>query len=211
MTSPRVTASRTGKLQRLFELAAGQAGHFTAGQARELGYSPRSLVHHTNAGHIERLRRGFYRLVGVPRSALDDVVGAWLQFAPHGGVVSHETALALYDLAPSRSPHIHITVPRKHRPRVAQARTAVRVHTTTVPLRKEDVTRRFGVQVTAPSRTMADVTDAGGDPSVVLEASSRALATGLVSAPELQAAAKHRSARVRRLIARAIAEARERA
>jgi hypothetical protein len=62
MTGTNARHSRTEKLQRLFELAAGQAGHFTAAQARDLGYSARSLVHHVAAGHVERVSRGFYRL-----------------------------------------------------------------------------------------------------------------------------------------------------
>jgi predicted transcriptional regulator of viral defense system len=211
MTPARPPLSRTNKLQRLFELAAGQAGYFTAAQARELGYSPRSLVHHVSVGNLERVSRGFYRLVGVPASSYEDVVAAWLRFASRRGVVSHDTALALYELAPSRSREIHLTLPRERRPRTPQASSAVSLHTTTVPLRREEVTSRFGVQVTSPARTIIDVADIGSDPSVVLEATSRALATGLVSANELRTAVRRRSARVRKLIERAIEEAARRA
>jgi predicted transcriptional regulator of viral defense system len=207
MVWTKPSTSRTDKLQRLFELAAGQAGYFTAAQARELGYSARSLVHHVGAGHVERVSRGFYRLIGVPASSHEDVVAAWLRFASRGGVVSHDTALALYELAPSRSHEIHITLPRARRPRTPQATTAVTLHTTTVPLRREEITSRFGVQVTAPARTVADVADLGADPSVVVEATSRALATGLLSAIELRTAVRGRSARVRQLVERAIEEA----
>lgn len=211
MTLTRPPTSRTDKLQRLFELAASQAGVFTAVQARELGYSARSLVHHVSAGHVERLSRGFYRLVGVPASSHEDVVAAWLKFASRGGVVSHDTALALYELAPSRSHEIHLTLPRDRRPRTAQTTTAVSLHTTTVPLRREEVTSRFGVQVTSPARTIADIADYGSDPSVVLEATSRALATGLVSVNELRTAVRRRSVRVRQVVERAIEEAGQRA
>lgn len=208
-TKPRL--SRTDKLQRLFELAAGQSGYFTAVQARELGYSARSLVHHVAAGHVERVGRGFYRLVGVPATPHEDIVAAWLRFAARQGVVSHDTALALYELAPSRSHEIHLTLPRERRPRTPRASTAVRLHTTTVPLRREEIASRFGVQVTSPARTIADIADLGTDPSVVIEATSRALATGLVSPPELRTGVKRRSLRVRRLVERAIEEAGKRA
>ncbi len=211
MVWTRPSTSRTDKLQRLFELAAGQAGYFTAVQARELGYSARSLVHHVSAGHVERVSRGFYRLVGVPTSSHEDVVAAWLRFASRGGVVSHDTALALYELAPSRSHDIHLTLPRERRPRTAQTTTAVSLHTTTVPLRREEVTSRFGVHVTSPARTIVDAADIGADPSVVIEATSRALATGLVSANELHTAVRRSSARVRDLVERAIEEAGKRA
>ena len=211
MVRTRPSTSRTDKLQRLFGLAAGQAGYFTAVQARELGYSARSLVHHVSAGHVERVSRGFYRLIGVPAGSHEDVVAAWLRFASRGGVVSHETALALYELAPSRSHEIHLTLPRERRPRTSQATATVSLHTTTVPLRRDEVTRRFGVQVTAPARTVADVADLGADPSVVVEATSRALATGLLSPNELRTAVRRRSARVRQLVERAIEEAGQRA
>ncbi len=203
--------SRTRKLQRLFELAATQAGHFTAAQAHELGYSARSLVHHVGAGHFERIGRGFYRLVGTPADPHEDIVAAWLRFAPRGAVVSHDTALALYDLAPARPHGIHLTLPRERRLRTARPATAVTLHTTTVPLRRDEVTNRFGVELTSPARTIADVADLGTDPSVVIEATARALATGLVSSNELRTAVRRRAARVRQLVARAIEDAATRA
>jgi predicted transcriptional regulator of viral defense system len=199
--------SRTEKLQRLFELAAAQAGYFTAAQAHELGYSPRSLVHHVDAGHVERVSRGFYRLVGVPAGPHDDIVAEWLRLAPRRAVVSHDTALALYDLAPTRSREIHLTLPRERRPRTKRSRTNVKLHTTTVPLGRTEVANRFGVRITSPARTIADVAEIGADPSVVIEAVDRALATGLVTPRELHAAVRGRSARVRQLVGRAVEEA----
>src|SRR5262249_16555770 len=158
-------------------------------------------------GHFERRGRGFYRLRGVPSQPNDDIVAAWLRFRSRHAVVSHETALALYDLAPSRSHEIHLTVPRADRPRARQPRTAVSLHSTTVRRRRDEMVRRFGVQVTSPSRTIADVADVGGDPSVVVEAAGRALATRLASSTELRNAGRRRSARVRHLITRALDEA----
>ena len=204
-TDPR--PSKANKLPRLFELAAGQGGHFTAAQAREVGYSARSLLYHATAGRFERVSRGFYRLVGVPAGLHDDVLAAWLRFAPRRAVVSHDTALALYDLAPSRSHAIHLTLPRRHRPRSKQPATGVEFHTTTVPLRRDELATRFGVNITSPARTIADIADIGVDPSVVVDATERALASGLVTAGELRGAVKRRSARVRRLVERAIREA----
>lgn len=203
----RLGSSRTGKLQRLVGLAATQASYFTAAQARTVGYSLRSLVHHVQAGHFERVSRGHYRLKGLPAGPHEDIVAAWLKFAPHRAVVSHETALALYDLAPSRSHEIHLTLPRKHRPRTPLAARGLAVHTTTVPLRRDEVTTRFGVQLTSPTRTIVDVADIGADPSVVMEATARAIDIGLVSPNELRVAARSRSLRVRRLVERAVHEA----
>jgi hypothetical protein len=63
------------------------------------------------------------------------------------------------------------------------------------------------VQITSPARTIADVADIGTDPSVVIEATSRALATGLVTPDEVAAVLRGRSARVRQLVERAVEEA----
>ena len=198
-------SSPTDKLQQLFGLAAGQAGHFTAAQARELGYSARSLVHHVQAGHVDRVSRGFYRLKGVPEDRHEDVIAAWLRFTKRQAVVSHDTALTLYELAATRSHEIHLTLPRKKRPRSATTVTGVALHTTVTPLRRDDQSRRFGVTLTGPARTIVDVADAGADPSVVMEAVRRGLASGLVSRAELRRAIRSRSARVRQLVERAIA------
>jgi predicted transcriptional regulator of viral defense system len=191
----------------LVELAASQAGHFTAAQARELGYTARSLVHHVQAGHVDRVSRGFYRLKGVPEDRHEDVIAARLRFRGRQAAVSHDTALTLYDLAPSRSHEIHLTLPRKRRPRSATTVTGVALHTTVTPLRRDDLSRRFGVVLTGPARTIVDVADAAADPSVVMEAVRRGLASGLVSRAELRQAVRARSARVRQLVERAIGSA----
>lgn len=119
--------ARSEKRQRLFEVAATQSGYFTAAQARALGYSPRSIVYHVGAGHFERVRRGFYRLVEFPALPHEDVVAAWVMTGPGEAIVSHDTALALYELAPSRSREIHLLVPRSRRPRRRPILPAVRI------------------------------------------------------------------------------------
>lgn len=203
--------ARSEKRRRLFELAATQSGYFTAAQARALGYSPRSIVYHVGAGRFERVRRGFYRLVEFPALPHEDVVAAWVMTGPGEAIVSHDTALALYELAPSRSREIHLLVPRSRRPRRRPILPAVRIHTTTRPPGSGEVIHRFGVRVTAPARTIVDVAEAGGDPGVVAEAVQRALRTGLATADELRRAAGNRSERVRKLIDQTIAGATEHA
>ncbi|MGQ0569382.1 MAG: type IV toxin-antitoxin system AbiEi family antitoxin domain-containing protein [Armatimonadota bacterium] len=120
------------KRRQLFELAATQGGYFTAAQARALGYSSRSLVHHGRAGHFERVSRGFYRLAELPALPHEDVIAAWVKARGDRAVVSHETALALYELAPIRPRRIHLTVSRAHRPHSDRPQLpAVQIHTAT--------------------------------------------------------------------------------
>jgi predicted transcriptional regulator of viral defense system len=206
------TRTRSKRRRSLFKLGAVQGGYFTAAQARSLGYSNRSLVYHVQTGLFERVSRGFYRLSEFPALPHEDVIAAWVKASPDRAVVSHDTALMLYELGSSRSRKIHLTVPREHRPRHRSAAFAgSSIHTTTTPLRADETVQRFGVRTTSPARTIVDVADIGGDPSVVMESVARALQGGLVSRDELRIASRDRSERVRRLIERAVGTAFRRA
>lgn len=198
---------RAKRRQQLFEIASAQSGYFTAAQARTLGYDTSTTTHHARTGRFERVSRGFYRLAEFPSLPHEDVIAAWVKAGPERAVVSHDTALSLYELAPSRSREIHLTVPWSERPRHHPSLAAVRIHTTKEPLRRDEVVQRFGVRITSPARTIADLAEVGGDPSVVIEAAARARETGLVNIDELRRAAADRSERVRKLIERAIEEA----
>jgi len=59
----RGTASDKPDWDRLFEVAAGQAGYFTTPQAADAGCSSQLLLKHIRAGRVARTRRGIYRLV----------------------------------------------------------------------------------------------------------------------------------------------------
>ncbi len=198
--------------QRLFELAATQGGYFTAAQARGIGYDPRTLWHHAKTGQLERVSRGFYRLAEFPADSHEDVIAAWVKAGPDRAAVSHETALALYDLAPIRQRSIHITVQRRHRPYKGQSRLpGVQVHTISRPFDPGDVVQRFGVKVTSPARSIADAAEAGTDPSVIHEVIGSALRQGLLTEGDLRQVAHDRPKRVRDLVERAVRESGTRA
>ena len=65
-------------------------------------------------------------------------------------VLSHTSAAALWQLLPQRG-FVHVTVPGSHR-----SRAGIRVHRSRT-LFPSVVTRRDGIPVTAPSRTLADL------------------------------------------------------
>src|SRR5262249_50086377 len=82
----------------LYLVAESQAGYFTTQQALAAGMDRSTLRHHARpGGRYERVRRGLYRLRHFPSSAHEHVVAAWLPMRDTGGVVSHESALELYD------------------------------------------------------------------------------------------------------------------
>jgi len=204
--------SQLERRKRLFELASIQGGYFTAAQARKIGYDSRTLWYHTKSGTLERISRGFYRLAEFPTQSHEDVIAAWVKAGPERAVISHETALALYDLGPIRQRGIHITVPRKYRPYKGQVNLpGVRIHTTTLGFRPGDVIQRFSVRVTSPARTITDAAQTGTDPSTIIYAVAAALEQGLLSMDELRRAAESRPRRVRDLLERAIEQSDRRA
>jgi predicted transcriptional regulator of viral defense system len=99
----------------LAAIAAGQYGFITQDEASQLGIKPMTLVRMAQRGQLERRSQGVYRVPLIPETGLDAYMEAtlWPRGAP--GVLSHETALGLYELSDVNPDKIHITVPKHHR------------------------------------------------------------------------------------------------
>lgn len=179
----------------LYRQAESQAGYFTARQATEAGMDRRTLSHHARpGGRFERVARGLYRFRLFPTDPHEHIAAAWLGLGIPEAVVSHESALEVFDLSDVIADEVHITIPREKRRR--HARPGVRVHTTTRPLTKQDIRRVHGVRATSPERTIVDVLDADGQPEQLELAVSQALDRGLTTPARLRRAAADRGARV---------------
>lgn len=104
---------------RLREIAARQAGYFTAAQASEAGYPDSLHVYHTREGHWQKVYRGIYRLADAPPADWPELVIWSLWSRDRDGapqlVYSHETAEMIYGLRPRSSGPLHATVPRAFR------------------------------------------------------------------------------------------------
>ena len=187
----------------LWYVAADQGGYFTAKQAQSCHISRRMLTHHARTGRYERIRHGLYRLRDFPPSAHEDVLAGWLGVGADRGVVSHESALALYDLTDVIPSAVHVTVPRARRWLVPRQRVVL--HTMTQPLAADEVMRQDGIRLTAPARTLFDVAESGTAPEQVIRGVRTALARGLVVANQLRPA-RDCSSPGERLIARALDE-----
>ncbi len=183
----------------LYRLAESQAGYFTAKQALEAGMDRSTLRHHARpGGRYERVRRGLYRLRHFPMSPHEHVVAAWLPLRDAGGVVSHESALELWDLSDVISDAVHISLPRDKRG--ARPRPGVRLHTLERPPGASEQRRIHGVPVTTPERSIVDSLEAGAQPEQIELAVRQALERGLTTARRLREAASGRSPRVRGFI-----------
>ena len=154
-------------------------------------------------GRYERVRRGLYRLRHFPSSPREHVVAAWLAL-PSPAVVSHESALDLYDLSDVIPNAVHITLPRGKRGR--RGRAGVRFHMLTHPPGPDEIRRVDGVLATTPERTIVDSLEAGTQPEQIELAIQQALERGLTTPRRMRAAAADRSNRVRTFVDRLLTE-----
>ena len=149
--------------KRLLEIAADQEGYFTAKQALEAGYSYRLQHYHKTNGHWVEAGRGVYRLAAYPHSNYEDMIRWCLWSCNRKGIpqaiISHDTALAVYELSDLMPSKIHVTVPPLFR---KNSENHIILHKGIV--RPEDVQKRQGFFITTPLRTIYD--EAEGDLSL---------------------------------------------
>jgi predicted transcriptional regulator of viral defense system len=179
--------------QQLYETAESQAGYFAAHQARESGFTWERLSSNVKTGRFIRVRRGIYRLTQYPGSEVEDLFVAWLRTGPDS-VISHESALSLYDLSDVLPAEIHVIVPRKS----SRRRPDIRQHTHR--LDADEVTKREGLPVTTVARTLADVAASGLAEEQLRLAAREAIERGLTSAKELQRYAMKRGGRFKQIM-----------
>jgi predicted transcriptional regulator of viral defense system len=190
----------------LYRLAESQAGYFTAGQALAAGMDRSTLGYHARpGGRYERVRRGLFRLRYFPSSQHEHIIAAWLSLRGTPAVVSHESALELYDLSDVIPGVVHISMPRAKRGQ--RPRSAVRFHTLERPPGPSEVRFIMGMPVTSPERTIVDSLQAGTQPEQIELALHQALDRGLTTPKRMRAALAGRPARVSGLIEHALATA----
>lgn len=189
----------------LYQVAESQAGYFTTEQALATGMDRSTLRHHARpGGRYQRLRRGLYRLRHFPSSPHEHVVAAWLALSKVPAIVSHESALELYDLSDVIPNAIHVTVPREKRGQ--RPRPGVRFHTLEHPPDANEIRRVAGVLVTSPERTIVDSLESGTQLEQIELAVRQALDRGLMTPRRLRATAAGRPSRVRAFIDRLLTE-----
>jgi predicted transcriptional regulator of viral defense system len=147
---------------------------------------------------------GVYRLRRAPIAQNDQYLQAWV-WSNYRGAISHESALALYDLSDVMPVEVHLTVPPEFRRRSAP----FVLHWSELP--ETDVTTRQGVQVTTPARSIVDAAAYGLGPEQVHAAVRQAIARAMTNADQLRRAASRSGYRHRRvvepLIERALSDA----
>ena len=137
----------------IFEIAEDQHGYFTTKQAADAGVDPRAIIMMAGRGSVERLHRGVYRVRRFPESRYGQYMEAtmWPQGAT--GVVSHDSALLLFEMSDVNPDTVQITVPRHFRIRRSIPQFLTVHHD---DLHAGEVTREENVPVTTPIRTIED-------------------------------------------------------
>lgn len=102
---------------RLAEIAAERYGYVTTADAEALGLDPHRLFEMARRGQLDHPTTAVYRVPLIPVTPLDSYMQATLWPRNVDAVISHVSALSLYELSDVNPAKIHITVPRAHRPR----------------------------------------------------------------------------------------------
>jgi len=115
-------------LQTISELAASQSGLFTSAQAQRFGVSRNVLSYMVATGKIERLEHGVYKAAGVPNTAFQGILAAWMSTDPKsmiyerrynwdGIVVGGRSAAAVMDIGDFFLSPYHFFTPERYNTR----------------------------------------------------------------------------------------------
>jgi very-short-patch-repair endonuclease len=128
-------------------LADRQHGHVTRAQLLDLGLTASAIGRRVDGNELIVVHAGVYAVGAPRRTALARAAAAVLACGP-GATLSHESALALWDLR-QWPPTPEVTAPGERR------RPGIRTHRSTTLA--GDVWTRFAVRTTHPVRTICDV------------------------------------------------------
>ena len=179
----------------LMNIAQDQQGYFTTKQAIEAGYADNTHPYHVRAGNWERVSRGIYRLTNLPPPE-DGEMMAWLLWSRERdekpvAVMSHQTALSLFELGDFNPAKIHMTVPPTFR-RNTQPSKAVVLHR--AGLAPSELTYLRGLTACRPLRALVDLATANPESigelrPVTVEARRR----GLITAQDVSVMKQHKN------------------
>lgn len=157
------------------------------------GYSCERLSDLTAREQFIRAQRGIYRLSHFPAGRFEDLFIAFLRTGPDS-VISHDSALSVYDLSDVLPAEIHVIMPRTG----SRRRNGIRLHTNKIDI--DEITQREGLPITTPSRTIADVITNGLGGDLVRQAVEEAIKKGHVTKAQLLDQADRRRGRVKMII-----------
>lgn len=163
-------------------IAAEQQGLVAAADAREAGVDPHRLVDMERRGTIERVARGLYRFPLLDARPVLGQLAQATMWADRRGVLSHDTALDLYELCDVNPAQIHITIPASYRLQKPVPQLYA-LHKR--DLEKGETTLFEGIPVVTPQRAILDGIEAGLRADLLRQAIDTARRRGQVRGPAL--------------------------
>jgi predicted transcriptional regulator of viral defense system len=161
----------------LLDQAHQQYGFLTPDDARELGIDPAQLRIMAARQTLEHRGHGLYRMPVVPPTELDAYMEATL-WTGRRGVLSHATALDLYELCDVNPSAIHLTVPRGFRTR-KEVPSTYRLHRR--DLDPSEVGWHEGIPIVTPERAIIGGIEQALGWHLIEQAIGTARARGLIS------------------------------
>ena len=161
-------------LQRIRDVAEGQLGLVTLQQARAANVGWSGVMRLVEAGLLERVAHGVYRVRGAAEPDSLGLRAAWLQLDPGRpawerlddrdlAVVSHTSAASLYGVGDLRADVHEFTMPRRRQTR----RADVRIHRGRIA--DEQRLLLHGLPVTRAGRMIGDLLGDHVDPDSVAQ------------------------------------------
>jgi very-short-patch-repair endonuclease len=136
----------------IIRIATNQYGVVSRDQLRSAGLSSTGVSRRIAVGRLHRIHRGVYA-VGHPRLSNEGRWMAAVLACGDGAVLSHRSAAALWGIRrPPKGP-VDVTIPGTAG---RKSRAGIALHRSTT-LIASSCTRRLGIPVTTPARTLADL------------------------------------------------------
>lgn len=171
----------TDRFNVLAEVAADQFGLITLADTRAVGYRDSSVAEMARRGRLERVSRGVYRIPFMPGGRLGPYMEAALWPVGVRGVLSHETALDLWEVSDVNPAKIHITVPSAHR---TQREVPVTYVVQREDLNAGEVSEIEGIPVVALERAIRDCAADGLSLDLIEQAVRNGRGRGLLTAEQ---------------------------
>lgn len=166
----------------MHELAVQQHGVFTTEQAEQMGVSRDRLSKMVRAGDLVRIAYGLLRDVATPETKLTPYMAAALWPVGVVGLLSHQTVLALLEISDVVAGQIHVTVPKRFRPRSRPLLPGMKLHHADVP--ETERSSIEGVPATSIARAIRDCAAEHIGPALLGQALKDAQAQGWLTANE---------------------------
>lgn len=167
----------------LREVAFDQHGYLQRADVLRGGASPTALKSLVARGRLQRVAHGVYRDPVVPASANDLLHLAVLWTGVERTYLSHESALAAYELGDVNPDRIHVTVPALTRIRRRDGEQYVVHHE---DLRPDEVGWFDQIPTVTPAKAVAQCIVAGTPTYLLRQALEAAEGTGRITATDVR-------------------------